>query len=171
MKKNLFITGLPGVGKTSLVMKVVNKYPEKFGGFYTKEIREDAVRKGFMICTTDGKQDIFALKGLKSKYVVGSYGVNIDVLENVGISALMSAVETKEIILIDEIGKMELFSEKFRTTVLKCLNLSKKVLATIKFTKDKFTDELKLRKDIEILELKKENYNLLLDYIERWVLY
>ncbi|MEN3013448.1 MAG: NTPase [Endomicrobiia bacterium] len=169
MAKNLFISGKPGVGKTTLVIEIFNKYPEKFGGFYTKEFREGGVRKGFLICTTDGKKEVFASKDFKSKYKVGSYGVNLEVLETIGVKSLIEALETKEIILIDEIGKMELFSEKFKEIVLRCLVSSKKVLATLKFTSDSFTDKIKSLQNTEILELTRQNYDSIKNYIETWL--
>lgn len=169
MSKNLFITGIPGVGKTTLVVEVFNKFPSKLGGFYTTEVRVNGVREGFKICTTSGKEEIFAWKGLKSNYRVGSYGVNIKVLEEIGVASILDAIKNKDIILIDEIGKMECFSEMFKRAVLESLNSSKKVLATVKLVRDTFTESLILRKDTQILELTRQNYDSVKNFVLRWV--
>ncbi|MCX7910847.1 MAG: NTPase [Endomicrobia bacterium] len=169
MTKNLFITGLPGVGKTSLVIKIANENAQKIGGFYTQEIRQEGIRKGFKICTTYGQQEIFAWKNLKSDYMVGSYGVNLSVLETIGIFSLLEALKNKQIILIDEIGKMELLSEKFKKVLIECLNSPKKVLATIKFTPDEFINTIKNRADVKVLKLTRDNFEVIKKEVQSWI--
>ena len=70
MKKNILFTGRPGVGKTTVIMKLISGL-EGVGGFYTEEIRQRKERKGFRIVTLRGKKGILAHKALKSPYRVG----------------------------------------------------------------------------------------------------
>ncbi len=47
IKKNLLITGLPGIGKTTLIKKLSEELKVLHpAGFYTEEIREEGQRKG-----------------------------------------------------------------------------------------------------------------------------
>lgn len=155
--KNILITGEPGVGKTTLLKEVIGKVSLSAGGFYTEEIREKGERKGFKIITLEGEEGVLALKGLKSRYTVGSYGVNLENLESVGVKAILKAIDDKELVLIDEIGKMELFSHLFKEAVTKALDSPRKVLATIKKTQDTFTRKIRNRSDTVVLELKPTN--------------
>lgn len=167
--KNVLITGLPGVGKTTLVAEVLNRYPSKFGGFYTKEVRTGGIREGFKICTTEGTEKLFASVNFTSKYKVSKYAVDLEVLESVGVKSLLDALKNKKIILIDEIGKMECFSSKFKDVVLQCFSSNKKVLATIKLAYDEFTRKLKLFPNTKVLELTKQNYTEIKEFLFCWV--
>lgn len=169
MAKNLLITGAPSVGKTTLVIEIVNKYPSKFGGFYTKEVRVCGVREGFKICTLDGQEKLFASVNFKSEYKVSKYAVDLNILDTVGVKSLLDALVNKEIILIDEIGKMECFSSKFRDVVLKCFSSTKKVLATIKLADDSFTSKLKAFPDTKVVNLTRQNYNTVKNFVCQWV--
>jgi len=170
MRKNLLITGKPGCGKTTLIRKIVKLYPDKFGGFYTEEIREKGKRKGFKICPLFGKGGIFADIDYESPFRVGRYGVNIEIFENIGVEAIKKAIGTSKIIIVDEIGKMELFSEKFKRELIRALDSEQKVLATITLSNLEFVNEIKRRDDCNVLFLTRENFNLILDKIKKWIL-
>ena len=138
MIKNIFVTGKPGCGKTTLIIDVLKDLDLDAGGFYTEEIREEGKRVGFKIKTLNKKEGVLAHIKFKSKYQVGKYKVNLKDLEEIGVSALEKAVKEKKVVLIDEIGKMELFSEKFKRVVLKALNSENKVLGTIMLKRNPF---------------------------------
>jgi len=111
----ILLTGGPGIGKTTIIKKWISEIYKEAGGFYTEEIREKGKRIGFKIKTINGKEGILSKIG-SGKHNVGKYTVNIDIFEEIGVKALEDALKNKEVkyIVIDEIGKMELFSEKFK---------------------------------------------------------
>ena len=156
--KNLFIAGTPGVGKTMLLREVTLSKREHIGGFYTEHILAGRIRKGFMIRTFDGQDRMLAAKGLKSPHKLGKYGVDINALENVGIPALKLALMSKSVIVIDEVGAMEMMSERFRTVLLECLTSTKPVLATIRASAQPFSDQVKKFSDTQTVLLTKSNY-------------
>ena len=155
--KNIFITGKPGCGKSSLIMEILKELDFNAGGFYTKEIRESGIRKGFKITNLNGKEGILAHVNIKSPYKVSKYKVNTKDLEEIGVKSILNALKENKIILIDEVGKMEMMSEKFKKTVRTALNSKNKVLGTIKMTPDPFTNKIKGRDDAKIFYLTREN--------------
>lgn len=157
MDKNILLTGKPGVGKTTIIQKAIDRLPPviETGGFITCEIRENAKRTGFKIKSLDGKEAILAHVDIDSSYNVSKYGVDIEALDSVAVDSILSSLD-KDIIIIDEIGKMELFSRKFKDAVKKALN-QRKVLGTIKSSDDSFTDKIRKRKDVDVIEVTKQN--------------
>src|SRR5205807_4856113 len=130
----------------------------QIGGFYTEHILVGRIRKGFMIRTFDGQERMLAARGLKSPHKLGNYGVDLNALENVGVPALKLALMSKGLIVIDEIGSMEMMSERFRTVLLECLTSTKPVLATIRTAAQPFSDQVKKFSDTQTLQLSKSNY-------------
>lgn len=164
--KHILVTGKPRVGKTSLLKELI-PYLSSCGGFYTQEMREGNSRTGFEIITLDGERGLLAKKGLKSPFRLGSYGIDINDLENIGVESVQKAINTKDIIIIDEIGKMELFSEKFKDVVLKALDSGKRLLGVIHREDMLFLKRIKERKDVLVLELMADNYSNVLNTIKR----
>ncbi|MFN3531987.1 MAG: NTPase [Candidatus Brocadia sp.] len=157
MKKHILLTGKPGVGKTSVVKKIILLLEMDAGGFYTEEIRELDRRMGFRIVTLDGEDGVLAHVEFNSNYRVGKYRVDLDSFEKVAIPALERAMKHNSIIVIDEIGKMELFSMKFRELVSKILDGEKSLLCVIKENGDAFTEGIKKRKDVTVVTVNYEN--------------
>ncbi len=171
MIKNIFITGKPGCGKTSLIIEIIRELNLRAGGFYTQEIRtgrfapcncsaikrEKRERKGFSITSLNGRKGILAHKDFQNSYKVGKYGVNLKDLEEVGVNSILDAVRENKIVIIDEIGKMEMFSDKFKKVVEIALDSKNKVLGIIKLTQDVFTNKVKNRPDTKIFNLTKKN--------------
>jgi len=157
MIKNIFISGKPGCGKTTLIMEIIKELNLDAGGFYTQEIREKGIRKGFKIITLDGQEGILAHVSIESPYRVSRYKVNIKDLEEIGVNSILETLKENRLVIIDEIGSMEMKSEKFKKAVETALNSKNKILGTIKFTPDPFTNQIRKRKDTKILYLTKEN--------------
>ncbi len=169
MLKNLFITGNPGCGKTTLIKEIFSLYPKKLGGFYTEEIIENNSRAGFLLKTFEGDSQIFAHKKIQSPYKLKKYKVDLDCLELLGLSAMEKAVESGKIVVIDEIGSMEVLSEKFRKRIYELLLSPSKVIATIRLKSKPFTDEIKNLPDSRTFVLTRNNYHQIKTKIIEWL--
>jgi len=154
--KNILITGKPKAGKTTLIQRLLENL-DSAGGFYTREITRHNVREGFKIITLDGKEGILARKGMPSPFRVGQYGVVTGDLEEIGVNAIEEAISTKDVIIIDEIAKMELFSPRFKEIVIKALDCPKTVLGVIQVSDHPFLNQVRKRKDVKIYELTVHN--------------
>ncbi|MCK4239992.1 MAG: NTPase [Candidatus Atribacteria bacterium] len=163
--KNILICGPPGVGKTTLIKKILENLNLKSGGFHTEEIKENKNRVGFKIISLDNQEGVLAHISIKGAKRVGRYGVNIYDLENIGVKSLSQSLKNDDLIIIDEIGKMEIFSDKFKEKVLDCLNSEKFVLATIGIGGDKFISQIKERKDVILFKMTRENRERLMNKI------
>lgn len=157
--RNILLTGRPGVGKTTLIQKIVSDFKGRIGGFYTQEIRIHNRRVGFEIVTFSGRKGTLSSVEISSPLRVGKYGVNLKDLEEIGVREIESALRMDDLIVVDEIGKMELFSEKFKVMVLEALNSPKPFLATITKSRNPFADKIKKRNDVVLLEVTERNRN------------
>jgi nucleoside-triphosphatase len=159
MTKKLLLTGRPGCGKTTLVMRVVNELAVPAGGFYTEEIREHGGRVGFKLATLDGKEAVLAHVNFKTRQRLGKYGLDLSALETVGIEALRRAVRARQLVVIDEIGPMEIRSAVFRDVVNDVLDSPEPsgILATITARSLPFTDAIKKRPDVTLVEVRLDN--------------
>ena len=158
--------GRPGIGKTTLILKIAKQLEDKkIGGFYTEEIRVAGQREGFRIKTLDGQEGILAHKETASSKKIGKYGVNLKDLEEIGVKAIEKAIADSDIIIIDEIGKMEMFSRSFKGVVQEALNSPKKVIATVPIHESFFLKKVKTRYDSEIIEITKQNRDSLAEEI------
>jgi nucleoside-triphosphatase len=156
--RNLLLTGKPGVGKTTLVEGVVEELRPslRLGGFTTTEMRDSKGRRvGFKIVTLDGRQGELARAGAKSRARVGRYGVNLEQLEGLALPAL--ARRHIDLLVIDEIGRMECASGRFRRAVEDALDAPIDVLATLGVSNWPFFRALRERPDVEILALTERN--------------
>lgn len=157
MIKNIFITGKPGCGKTTLIKEILKEIKIQARGFYTEEIRQKGERVGFKIITLSGKEGILSHKEIESPFKVSKYKVNLKDLEEIGIKEIEKGLKEDCLIVIDEIGKMELFSKKFKKTVIAVLDSKNKVLGTIMLKPNPFADKIKQRKDTKIFYLTQKN--------------
>ncbi len=167
---NLLVTGAPRAGKTTLISTVISKLNFGVVGFITTEIRENNIRTGFTIETYSGiKKTLASKKNLVSKYRVGRYGVYLDNLNSI-VSTLEKEINDNmpKLVVIDEIGKMELFSLSFREFVMKALNQNK-VFGTIMLRDNDFTKKIKLRSDTKVFEINLQNRENIMNKIEELV--
>jgi len=169
MKQVYLLTGRPGTGKTSLIKQAVAGMKGTAGGFYTEEIRSQGVREGFRLVTLDGQDAILAHVNIHSPYRVSRYGVDIDNLDRVGVSALNEAAQQCDLVVIDEIGKMELFSVNFRQTVLRIIDSGKRVLGTIMLSPNPWADAIKHHPQVHLVTLTRDNYQQVLEELRRWL--
>ncbi len=170
-KVNVLLTGKPGSGKTTLVIKLVTEMISQLrlrpGGFYTHETKEGFFRSGFKIFSLDGKEGILADTKLDSPYKVGKYGVAFKAVEEIGAASIEAAISDKEkdAIVIDEIGKMETLSERFKESVLNALNSPKIVVATIQHEGNGYIFQIKNREDVKLVEVTEANRDRLVEKI------
>ena len=173
MTRVLILTGAPGVGKTTVLTKIVDAMKAKgmsVGGMISREVRKDNVRVGFEIVDlTSGKSGWLAHVNGNGPQI-GKYHVNLTDLDKVGTAAISQALENCSIIAIDEIGPMELFSEKFKQAVTQSLESKKLVLAVVHGkAKAPLVTQVKRRVDAEIFNVTFSNREKLPEkLIHRW---
>ncbi len=154
MGKTLLLTGHPRSGKTTVVRKVVEHLGDRAGGFYTEEISGPGGRKGFRLVTLEGEQYILAHKNFRGPKVprVGRYGVDLEVLA-VGVEVVRRAIGEGKIVVVDEIGKMELLSPDFRAVLLEAILGPSPVLGTILYKPHPHADLYKTLAQVTLWEV------------------
>lgn len=157
MGKTILLTGRPRVGKTTIIKDVVRRLPGQAGGFYTQEMRERGRRQGFKIVTLDGQEGILAHVGIESRMRVSKYGVNLADLEDIGVMAIREALAHKDYVVIDEIGKMELFSQAFKDAVWEAVHSHKPVLGTVTLRSHPWADRVKVLPQVTVIKVTKAN--------------
>ena len=167
------ITGVPMVGKTEGLLRVIQRLENEytFGGMITDSIEEKGERVGFTVLDWRTKKTgIFAHVDLDTVYRVGKYRIDLKVLEKIGIPAIENAIEDEavDIVIIDEVGKMELESKKFRAVVRRALEADKPLLLTLhKKSRDSLLQDIRNMDDVRILEITAVNRNILPYKIDR----
>ncbi len=151
------ITGTPGIGKTTLVRRIVERLPvDAVAGFYTAEIRSKGKRMGFELRGLNGERRTLAHVDLKSRHRVGRYGVDTGGFE-VFLEKLDLLHPDVTLVVIDEIGKMELFSKRFQLLVHKLLDSDIRLLATVALHGKGFIQAIKRRPDVHLFEVTRDN--------------
>jgi nucleoside-triphosphatase len=140
---------------------VIAQIPGPIKGFYTQEIRSAGRRVGFDLLTLDGQQHVLAHVDFRGSHRVGKYGVDIAILDELAVPALYQGIEENGLVVIDEIGPMEILSPRFRQAVLDVLESPVRALATIVRRSIPFTDAIKVRSNIELINVQLDNRELL----------
>ncbi len=166
--KNILVTGPPGSGKSTLIERTARQIEGPLTGFYTRDIREKGARVGFSIETLDGKKGVLAHIKSESKVRLGRYKVNLKEFEDIAIPA-MKPSQRDEIVIIDEIGKMECFSPAFRTALIKTLDSGNRIIGSIAQKGTPFIEKIKQRRDVLLVPISKENRDAILaSLVERF---
>jgi nucleoside-triphosphatase len=161
-KRLLLLTGNPGVGKTTVLLKVVEGLRVegyRVGGMISREVRSSGIRVGFEILDLESSaRGWLAHVDQKIGPRVGRYGVNLVDLDNLGVGAILKAVDSCDAVAIDEVGPMELFSKKFEEAVRKAVESGKLVISIVHWkARSKLIDEMKTREDAEVFAVTAEN--------------
>nr|XP_031537340.1 cancer-related nucleoside-triphosphatase isoform X1 [Vicugna pacos] len=170
-----------GVGKTTLIQKaseVLKSYGVPVDGFYTEEVRQGGRRIGFDVVTLSGERGPLSRTGSepppgKRECRVGQYVVDLASFEQLALPVLRNAGSSSSpgpsVCVIDEVGKMELFSQPFIQAVRQTLSTpGTVVLGTIPIPKGRplaLVEEIRTRKDVKVFSVTKENRNHLLPEI------
>jgi nucleoside-triphosphatase len=159
VKPKLLLTGRPGCGKTTLIKGLVDDLALPAGGFYTEEIRQRGGRVGFKIVTLEGKEAVFAHVDFNTTQRVGKYGLDLRVLESIGTGAICTAVRARRLVVIDEIGPMEIRSSVFCDVVNDALDSPdvSGIVGTISARSFPFTNTIKKRHDMTLIEVRPNN--------------
>ncbi len=167
MSDNILVTGRPGSGKTTLVVRLVERFAQrgfKTAGFVTEEIREGRDRIGFQVRDLGGDAGILAHVAYKGGQRVGKYGVDVASFERIALRALEGGAGA-DVMIIDEIGRMELFSAAFRSTLKDLLDAPVPLLATAHSGNDAFLADILSRDDVSVYALGPANREALLEVI------
>ena len=132
-------------------------------GFYTEEERIGGRRTGFMMHSLDGRSEYLAHQDIRSEFSVRRYGVSIENIELIAVPAINPRAGT--IIILDEIGTMECYSERFRQMALTALDSHNIVIGTVALGGNGFIQSIKKRDDIEIIAVTGSNRNSLPDMV------
>ncbi len=149
-------------------MKIINRLNrEKVVGFYTQEIRQKGVRIGFSWNRLDGAAGILAHVDIKGRFKVGKYGVDVDGFERAVAPILDIEQNDAELFVLDEIGKMECFSETFVDAVRRLFASDKSVLATVAQKGSGFIREVKSYPGVKLFTLTRGNRGKLISDISQ----
>jgi nucleoside-triphosphatase len=154
----VLIEARPGAGKTTALSRLAERLSNDSvapSGFLTREMRSKGRRVGFEIETFSGQRGLLAHVDIKGPPRVGRYGVNLVEFERLALPALEAP--GKGVVLIDELGKMELASERFREAVHALFESPVPIAATVHTARHPFTDALKRRPDVSTIRLSAAN--------------
>lgn len=160
------ITGLPGAGKTHALLRVIEMLKDeelKIGGMMDEAITDGRHKTGLLVKDLmTGESRVFGTKDFESKIMVGKIGVDISKFDEICVDAIKNACEECDIIIIDEIGKVEVESEAFNQVVRDALDVDKPMLITLhKKSRNPLLQDIRRRDDVRILEVTPTNRNLL----------
>ena len=166
---NILITGLPGCGKSFLIETVVRNLQRPATGFFTREIREQGGRTGFEVVTLTGERGLLAHVSLESSMRVGKYGVTLEALEQIAVPSMHPSI-LDEVVVVDEIGKMECLSRLFCETLIRALDAPNLVLGTVAAKGDAFIENIKVRRDVLVIGVTREDVDVVARDVTRMLL-
>jgi len=149
---NILVTGPPRSGKSTLIEKVVQGISRPATGFFTQELREKGRRVGFSITTLEGKTGVLAHQSIRSRFRVGNYRVNLEDLDQIAVPSMLPSTPD-QIVVVDEVGKMECFSPLFKETLIQVLSSANPVIGSVAIKGDHFIQSIKKRDDVSLVSI------------------
>jgi nucleoside-triphosphatase len=159
MSRAILLTAKPRTGKSTAIEKIINEIgKDNYVGFFTKEIRnEQNERTGFEIITSDGKigrlSSIFSTSPIRHS----RYGVELEFFENEALPLIENA-DSSKVVVIDEIGPMQMYSDSFKRILLNYIDSDNRVvIGTIFYDSYEWIDDFKKNPNVELMEVTLEN--------------
>jgi nucleoside-triphosphatase len=160
----VLLAARPGAGKTTAAVRLAERLRKAgvpLAGFATEEMRERGGRVGFTVEAFAGERGVLAHVDLPGPPRVGKYGVDLEEFERVALPSLEPPVGG--VTVVDELGKMELASARFREAISALIDADATLVATVHAFRHPFTDALKGRRGIEVINLTRANRDELPD--------
>jgi nucleoside-triphosphatase len=165
VSRTILLVGPPGSGKTTLIRRVVERLGRLAGGFYTQEVRTGGIRQGFEIVALDGRRGTLAHVDIRGGPRVGKYGVDLATLDRLAVVAIREAMAAGGLVVIDEIGPMEILSQHFQQAVLDAVQSPSPLLGTIVQRPQPFADRVKALPGVTLLQVRRGSREALLAQI------
>ena len=165
----LSLTGVPGVGKTTVIRRVAGLLAgQRVAGCYTEELRVGGQRQGFRLIGFDGQQGLIAHVDFPTRHRVGKYGVDVSALDRLA-EATLAPDPATAVFLVDEIGKMECLSPRFVAAMRKVLASDNTVVATVSQKGGGFMAEIRRREHSPLWEVTRRNRDQLPARVLAWL--
>lgn len=156
--KNIFLTGPLHIGKSTIINKVIQQWPKwKIGGFRTRPVFDNARRCGFIFQSFDGQEDCFAHTEMNSPERFDVYHYDANIFETLGCSTLWRSLSESDLIVMDEIGVMEIRARQFQQMIIRCLDAPVWVIGAFQHRADWFRKLLANRADAVIFKVDSGN--------------
>jgi nucleoside-triphosphatase len=153
----VLLEGRPGAGKTTVVRRLVGLLQSAgvaLAGFTTEEVRVAGERVGFAVEDMSGGRAVLAHVDLPGPPNIGRYGIDLAGFERIAVPAL---VGSGDVLVLDELGPMELSSPPFRAATERVFYTDQIVVATVQVRPHPLTTALKARPDIELITVTGRN--------------
>ncbi|MCK4570942.1 NTPase [Candidatus Bipolaricaulota bacterium] len=169
IKERVAITGRPGVGKTTLIERVIRSLPLSAGGIIGREILVCGHRVGFsLIDIATGQEGILAHIHQRIGPQIGKYTVNLDTLHDLAIPAIRSAIRSKDLVVIDEFAPMELVSPDFVPVVKLALASDKALIIATHATLDHPLVH-RIRQELKLFRVRLNNRDRLVEEVSAFL--
>ena len=164
----LLLSGAPGVGKTTVVRRLARVLEGKrLGGFYTEEVCERGVRRGFRLVSLAGAERVIAHVDFPKHHRVGKYSVDVAAVDEA--AALLKPDASTDVVVVDEVGRMECLSARFVAAVRALLAGTTPVVATVAIRGGGLIAEVKESRACVFCEVTHGNRRTLPDRIAAWL--